>query len=410
MDAPLAASTNMFAQQVKPCPCEKVEQILAPDTSVLHRNLKSLFINTSYFSWNKYVALGNESYPEDDKNDDYPNNYHTYSFGCPHSIVYDKATKVRFTGELVFTGDDNDRGTKDIVFQRTQLVNGLKDGCEIYYGWENNLVCYYPRLLVFFKKGMIYKKIYAFDYDDGRLLKERMVTFSDGLIRGETKNYDNGLLFLNNGRSFKNREKVVYEANILRVPSSDCQNIESGIYGTGSNTVFPVYKTEVAFEGYRRQFDPGTGELKWEEFWKDDRLQFRNEYYINPPECPQRVKLLAATMKYTYLENGDFIEELKSYFPDCESSVKEIHSTRNYASVGRYERYETPNQPNEKGFYNDTGEKDGVWEIYSYEGKLQERTTYVAGLKHGIQELYDEEGMLFRKLRYEIDIVVEIIK
>lgn len=409
----IAVNMSLGAQQATLCPCKNVWVTLAPDSSVIHLNLPARRINTSYILWNQFVALGQkDGYPEDDTLSDYPGNFHTYDFGCPNSIVYDKKPHTRYTGELVFTYDEIDRGRKDIILQRTQIVDGLKDGYEIFFGVDEERGCYYPKILAFFKKGLIYRKVYAFEYVDKRLLVRLMESYNDeGRLYGETKVFDNGLVFLKNGKSLQNIERIEYEAFIIRHPSSDCTNVGQELFGNGISTEYSVSDERVAFDGRRVQYDPDNGQLRWEEQWQNGQLQLRKSYYVDPPECPRKPSLLMENKTFTYLENGEFREETVEYFPDCFSSVKEKYSTLNhYPRVGSSELFSAPGKIKERGFFNDEGEKSGVWEFYNNEGVLERRTTFKNNVEDGIEEVFDEKGSLFRKVRYLEGRVVEIIK
>jgi len=405
--------TQLQAQETSICPCEKVWLTLAPDTSVLHTKLPVRRINTSYISWNRFVALGQKvGYPEDDTSEDHSNNFHLHSFGCYNSIVYDKTTRGLFTGELVFTYDDPNEGRKDMVLQRTQIVNGLKDGYELFFGINEEHHCSYPKFIAFFKKGLIYKKVYAFEYIEKHLLKMAMESYNEeGRLYGEVKVYNNGLVYPPSGKSFYNKERIIYEAFILKHPFGDCSDLGQELYGNDNSTEYSVTDENVAFDGRRVSFDPANGSARWEEQWQEGHLQSRKDFYNNPSECPGKTGLLQEHNRYIYLGNGEFRAETIKYFPDCRSSIAEKYSTINhYPLFGPYESFTAPGKCKERGNYNTEGQKDGSWESYTNEGALEKRTTYKAGIENGIEEIFDAKGILFRKLRYENGAVVEIIK
>lgn len=288
----------------------------------------------------------------------------------------------------------------------------MKDGYEITFGIDSESRCYFPRVLGFFKQGMIYKKVYAFEYFDKRLLMKQMDSYNnEGRLYGETKSFDNGLVFPQNGKSYQNKERIQYEAFILKFPSSSCGDFSQELFGNGLSSLYSVTDKNVVFDGHRVQFDPEDGQIRWEEQWQNEQLLYRKEYYNSPSECPSKKGLLQAHTTFKYFENGEFQQDVIKYFPDCRSSVKEKYSTINhYPLTDSYEIYSAPGKIKERGAYDLEGRKNGVWEFYSDEGTIEKRTTYKNNEENGIEEIFDKKGNLFRKLRYDHGQVVEIIK
>jgi antitoxin component YwqK of YwqJK toxin-antitoxin module len=397
---PLIFSDYLISQSLQRCPCRKVETELLPDSSILLNNLKILEINTSYISWNDFLTLGGEEYPEDDEISEEPHNFHTNCFGCSNSKVYDKKSKQLFTGEIYFTGDD-EKMFKNVPLQIIQINNGLKNGFEVHYNVNSEHNCYYPRLIAYMKNGQPHKKLYEFEFIDNKLKIRNEESYEEGLLYGITKTYDN---------YSKNGHQLVYEANIIKFPSRECCYMDHS-EGNGLSSSFPVNNEDYQFEGQRIQYFGNSGKIAWKEFWSKGKLQFRRSYYeINDKTCKLKEEFPYEITNYKYSSEYEFIEESIKYFSDCNSSIEEISSTKNFLPFGKYEKYSKPSQLLEKGIYDDNGLKQGLWVKYSEKGIILERTNYEMGMINGIQELFNEKGILFRRLRFKEDKIIEILK
>ncbi len=392
-------SFNLIGQSLPRCLCRNVEFELIPDSSILLYNPTKLEINTSYISWNDFLALGSTEYPEYDEINDEPINFNTYCFGCNNSIVYDKKSKQLFTGEINFIGD-NERMLKNVPLQKIQLYKGLKHGLEVHYNVDYEHKCYYPRLVAFMKYGQPYKKLYEFEYINSKLQFKNEESYEEGLLFGTTKTYDN---------YGKNGHQLIYEANITKFPSRECCYMDQG-EGNGYSTSY-TDKDNYQFEGQRSQYFGNSGKIAWVELWSKGKIQYRKSFYENSDKtCKLKQEFMQEMINYTYPSDNDFIEESIKYFSNCNSSVQEKSSNKNFQPYGKYEKYSKPNQLLEKGNYNDNGQKEGVWEQYSESGIIMERTNFESGQINGIQELFNDKGILFRRLKFKDDEIIEILK
>lgn len=397
---PLIYSDYLIGQSLPRCNCRNVESELIPDSSISLNNLKILEINTSYISWNDFLTLGGEKYPEDDEISEEPHNFHTNCFGCKMSKIYDKKSKQLFTGEIDFIGDD-ERMFKNVPLQKIQINKGLKNGFEVHYNVDYEHNCYYPRLVAFMKNGQPHKKLYEFEFINNILKIRNEESYEEGLLFGITKTYDN---------YGKNGHQLIYEANIVKFPSRECCYMDHS-QGNGLSTSFPVNNEDYQFDNQRIQYFGESGKIAWKELWSNGKLQYRKSYYEkNDQTCKHKGEFPCEFINYQYSSEDEFIEELIKYFPDCNSSVEEISSTKNYLPFGKYEKYSKPSQLLEKGTYDNNGQKQGVWEQYNEKGIIMERTNFESGMINGIQELFNEKGMLFRKLRFKEDQIIEILK
>ena len=389
----------LFGQTFKRCPCRNAEYELMPDTSILSKDLHKLEINTSYISWNDMIALGDDTYPENDSNDDDPINFSLYCFGCFNSRVYNKRTKQLFTGEIYFTHDD-ERKYKNVPLLKIQVKNGLKHGIEVYYNVDIELKCYYPRLIAYMKYGQPYKKLYEFELVDKKLQIAKEESYEYGLLSGIARSYDN---------YSRMGHQLIYEANIIKFPSRECCDMDGG-EGIGLSATY-TDRENYQFNGYRTQYFKGSGNIDWIEFWKDGLIQYRKEYYEQSNiDCKLNQQFPYEYTNYIYKHKDEIIEESVSFFSDCNTSKRELSSSRNGLPFGIYEKYSKPGQLLEKGSYNIIGEKDSTWVFYNDLGILMEKTNYVSGIKNGLQELYNERGILFRRLLFKDDKIIDVLK
>ncbi len=394
-------SGNLISQSLPRCPCRNVELELIPDSSIIFDYASKLEINTSYISWNDFIALGDEEYPENDEISDVPHNFHSNCFGCLNTKVYARKSKELFTGEINFLRDDIERNFKNIPIQRIQIKEGLKNGYEVHYNVDDNQKCYYPQLIAFLKNGEPYKKLYEFEYVEGKLKFKNEESYKNGLLYGLTKTYDN---------YGKNGHQLIYEANIINFPSRECCNMDHS-KGNGLHFSYPLNQDEFQFEGIRIEYFANSGKISWVEQWNNGKIQFRNSYYddINKT-CKLKHEYPYEAIKYIYTTDGEIIEESIKFFSDCNSSIELVRSTKNYLPYGKYEKYSEPGQLLEKGNYNNLGQKEGIWELYNERGIIMERTNYESDQINGIQEIFNEKGILFRKLRFKENKIIEILK
>lgn len=409
--------TNVKGQQYKPCTSRDIVKEFMPDSSVIHFDLKTETINSSYFSWNKSVELRPEIKVFESENPAKDGNTVFDCIGClPNNILYHRGKDETYTGELLFTQDIF--GIKDLPYRRIQIVNGLKDGYEILYQKDDVCKCYYPEYLIYYKEGKRYKKGIEFQHVLNGLRKRVDVNFgSTGKIYGPVKVFHNEVDYTNTKPNHK-LEKLIYDAYILQADDykeySDediCCNNKVSSVDVGLSTIYSEL-SDVKFEGWRKEYYTDSGQLRSEEFWENGRISSRKEYHrIDGDKCKQSQLYLSEDIKIQYLDFDDFIKNKTTYFFDCKQSVESKMTTRRFTThIGEHIMYSKPGIILEKGKYNDEGEKDGIWEEYDYNGTPKLKSTYKSGLKHGVEEIYDELGKVFRILRYENDEVVLVIK
>lgn len=393
-------SHNLIGQTFRRCPCQNVETELMPDSTIQIMKLQKLEINTSYISWNDFLAIGDDVYPENDEIFDEPHNFSTYCFGCTNNKLFEKKTQQVFTGEITFLRDVEST-YKNVPIQKIQIKAGLKNGLEVHYDIDVNLKCYYPRVLTFMKDGTPYKKLYEFEYIDAKLQIKNEESYKDGMLHGISRTYDN---------YGKNGHQLIYEANIVKFPNRECcyMKLREGI---GEYTTYPIVNNEIEFEGKRIAYYSNTGKINWIEQWKEGRIKNKISYYDETNiTCNLKRDYPYQLINYTFISDEEFIEEEITYFSDCNSSIEQVRNNKNYQPYGKYEKYSKPGQLLEKGNYDNLGQKQGIWELYTEKGVIIEKTNYESDQINGIQELYNEKGILFRKLKFKNDKIIEIVK
>ena len=409
---------NVKGQEYKPCTSRDIVKEFMPDSSVIHFDLKTETIYSSYFSWNKSLELRPEIKEFESENPADNGNTVFDCIGClPNNILYHRGKDETYTGELLFTQDIF--GIKDLPYRRIQIVNGLKDGYEILYQKDDVCKCYYPEYLIYYKEGKRYKKGIEFQHVLNGLRKRVEISFGYiGKIEGPAKVFHNEADYYHKKPNHK-IEKLIYEVNILQA-SEDYSDYGDDIFCCNNNissTSIGLSSTfsetsEVKFDGWRKEYYPDNGQLRSEEFWENGRISSRKEYHRNDGDkCKQNQLYLSEDIKIQYLDFDDFIKNETTYFFDCKQSLESKITTRGFTTyIGEYIMYSQPGIILVKGKYNDEGEKEGIWEEYDSTGLPKLKSTYQSGLKHGIEEVYNDTGKIFRILRYENDEVVLVIK